>query len=679
MPSDDFWDSVSESDPPARRRCREPQLRLTLFGQMRAEIDGNPSALPRMRKTRALLALLGLAAGRPVSRSHLMGLLWSQRRQEQARASLRQATHELYVALGSPAQRFLHADRDQIRLAKQAVSVDAVALEHMDGAPRDLLRLLRGPLLEDLRGIDSALDQFLIGEHQRLVRIATTIGEGLLHECRSPIEALEIANDILRIAPTHQHAWTARIATHLAHDDRTAALAAFECYRVALATGGGQNPAPEIEALLTGPGNHTAVPFMVGQRVNPPTPRHKGGRASPDHDPRTCLVIRPFASVDGNQSRNLASGLTAEITSAFARFHWLSCVAAPPLTVINTDGMRDGTRYDRADSAFTLEGSVQCRGASSRIIATVSDADGRIMWTRRFDRLHADMHAVQQAVAAEVCAQVDLELVFHQARRRRLPMINATKSQDLLLRAIPGIYGLDAPDFHAAGEMLEEALLIDSTHAAALAWSAYWHLLLVGQGWTRHPAEATTRAMERAQRAVALDPTDARALTLAGHIHGFLGKRPHDAKALHERAIALNPNVPLAWCFSGLSYSYLGSDAEAIRRLSQAHQLSPHDPHSFFFDTGLMMPFILRGQYDSAVDLGRRAIALNPGFSSAYKVCLSALGYLHRREEAADIRSRLLDLEPEFRVSDAIARSPMVREQDIQHYAEGLRRAGLPE
>jgi hypothetical protein len=41
--------------------------------------------------------------------------------------------------------------------------------------------------------------------------------------------------------------------------------------------------------------------------------------------------------------------------------------------------------------------------------------------------------------------------------------------------------------------------------------------------------------------------------------------------------------------------------------------------------------------------------------------------------------ARLLKLEPEFTVRDAIRRSPMSLPEDIERYAAGLRRAGLPE
>jgi DNA-binding SARP family transcriptional activator len=93
-----------------------PLLRLSLFGQMRAVEASGRSVLPRSRKTRAVLAILALASPRPVLRSRLTGLLWSQRAKEQARGSLRQSVHELQRALGQGTGNLLHADRNYLIL-----------------------------------------------------------------------------------------------------------------------------------------------------------------------------------------------------------------------------------------------------------------------------------------------------------------------------------------------------------------------------------------------------------------------------------------------------------------------------------------------------------------------------------------------------------------------------------
>ena len=105
--------------------------------------------------------------------------------------------------------------------------------------------------------------------------------------------------------------------------------------------------------------------------------------------------------------------------------------------------------------------------------------------------------------------------------------------------------------------------------------------------------------------------------------------------------------------------------------------MSPSDPHSFFFDNALTIPHLLLGDYEKAVEYGRRAVELNPGFSSSYKVYLSALGHLGLAKEAVNVRARLLALEPDLTVDGAVARSPFTLPEDLARYAGGLRRAGM--
>jgi tetratricopeptide (TPR) repeat protein len=128
-----------------------------------------------------------------------------------------------------------------------------------------------------------------------------------------------------------------------------------------------------------------------------------------------------------------------------------------------------------------------------------------------------------------------------------------------------------------------------------------------------------------------------------------------------------------------LSHFYLGRHEEALRRVNQAIHLSPSDPHAFFFDMALIMPYLMSGDCARAIEAGRRAIELNPLFSSTYKGYLSALGWIRRPREAREVLDRLLALEPRFSVEAAVTRSPLKRPEDIARYAEGLRLAGLRE
>ena len=63
-------------------------LRVHLLGPMTITIEGRPVAIAA-RKTRALLGYLALREGIEVGRGVLTGLLWGDRSEGQARASLR--------------------------------------------------------------------------------------------------------------------------------------------------------------------------------------------------------------------------------------------------------------------------------------------------------------------------------------------------------------------------------------------------------------------------------------------------------------------------------------------------------------------------------------------------------------------------------------------------------------
>ena len=90
----------------------------------------------------------------------------------------------------------------------------------------------------------------------------------------------------------------------------------------------------------------------------------------------------------------------------------------------------------------------------------------------------------------------------------------------------------------------------------------------------------------------------------------------------------------------------------------------------------LAMPHFLRHHFNNALIIGRRAVELNPGFTSTYKGYLAILGHLSCHQEANRVLSRLLELDPAFSIRDAIERSPMQRQQDLDLYAEACASPG---
>lgn len=89
---------------------------IQMIGEFEVRDEAGQDRTPRGAKARALLALLARTPGHRRPRRWLEARLWSDRGQEQASGSLRQALTEVRKALGPLAER-LTSDRDGVALA----------------------------------------------------------------------------------------------------------------------------------------------------------------------------------------------------------------------------------------------------------------------------------------------------------------------------------------------------------------------------------------------------------------------------------------------------------------------------------------------------------------------------------------------------------------------------------
>ncbi len=677
-------------------------VRLRLIGQMEAWTIRSESVLPAGRKTRALLASIAMAAPRPVLRGRLAEQLWSRRPEEQARASLRQEIHRLLDALSPAETDILMITRDHLTLRPGAVWIDVEEVMRATATQPASLALLDGDLLEDLDGIDPNFDTWLNTERERLRDRARSIAESMLKEDLEPDAAIAAAQRLLTIDRSHEGAWRSLMKAHAARGERGLAVQAYDRCRAVLADMLDAAPSVETQKLLNeirGP-SHSRLPLRPPQPVEsvilPPVPAAVVPEAPMDDDVVAVPRKREAASVRGgahigvmpfrlvgmpDEDAHLAPGLADEITNALSRFRWMFIVSSNSLGRFAQENRDEAAIRREFGLDFLLDGSVQRAGSKIRISLRLLDlrANNQIVWARRFDRETNDLLSLQDEIAAEVVAQIDPEILLIEAKRSSSRgQVDAT-AYDYMLRSIPLIGRMEHGPFMQAGEYLLQAIALEPDYAAAYAWYAYWHIFLVGQDWADNPEAMMEKAGELAERAIVLDPFDARGLAISGHVRAFLHRRLREAMVLHERALSLNPNLAMAWALSAVTYAYAGDPDEAQRRNDRYKKLSPLDPHAFFFDAFFVLIHLLKRDHKTAVEVGRTVSELNPSFSAAYKPYLAALGHLHRDQEAAIVRRRLLALEPDFTIERFLETNPMEREADKMHYAEGLRLAGIRE
>jgi tetratricopeptide (TPR) repeat protein len=85
------------------------------------------------------------------------------------------------------------------------------------------------------------------------------------------------------------------------------------------------------------------------------------------------------------------------------------------------------------------------------------------------------------------------------------------------------------------------------------------------------------------------------------------------------------------------------------------------------------------GRYAEALSWAEASLRQQANFSPAWRLVTASSALLGRKESAQNAASRLLDLNPEFRISDLRDLIPLRRPEYLEKYQEGLRLAGLPE
>src|SRR3989442_854178 len=145
-------------------RCR---LDLIGFGPPTALVDGR-AAPPEVlwRKHLAVLVYLALSPSRRRTRDHLLGVLWPERPQAEARHSLNQAVLRLRRA---PGEDRLRSEADALALSEDGLGVDALRLAAAEASEgEDVVALLKGDFLEGFH-LDAApeFDDWMARERER--------------------------------------------------------------------------------------------------------------------------------------------------------------------------------------------------------------------------------------------------------------------------------------------------------------------------------------------------------------------------------------------------------------------------------------------------------------------------------------------------------------------------------
>ena len=640
-------------------------VRLQLIGPIQAFSSSGRSLLPRSRKAQALLGVLALLPAAPVQRSRLAALLWERAEPDQARNLLRGAVHELQKSLLAAQGHVLQAAREHISLRRDNVQIDAEEIfRPLSREGAKIKSTMAGlVLLDGFETVGDAFDKWLSALRLSFQeRVKSAFEENV--EVREAASSVDLRDQAcLRTEAGHfpqLHGRTAHTPSPPQPDELTPAA-----YHRDHIHGREQDQGSHRSA--SGSDIHERAKLCLPVARTDPLRRRGGVRIGV-----TCP--RSFSA---SETSDLPLILADEISGALARFRWMSVISSESVAAALGPHRDVQAACVSLGLDFLLDGQIQTNGGKVRIRASLLSArDGSIVWTFKTDRDLCDLLTFQDEVAAEIAALVDSHALSREVQRAAMSGPRPVDAYGLVLQAIPAVCRLDRLSFQDAGMLLEEALRAEPDNIIARISSAQFHMIAASQGWTDDPRTALKRAEEDAAIALLLDPSEARALTISGHVRSLLHEQPSEATTLHQKALETNPNLSFAWHLSAANFLVLGDVAQARRCLERYRQLA-HSSINFFAESSFILLHLLDGDYEAVVKAARTVVHMHPNFVAAYKPYLAALGHLGLQSEAHATRVKLLSLEPKLTLNSFLDTAPCFRSEDMKRYANGLRLSGL--
>jgi adenylate cyclase len=233
--------------------------------------------------------------------------------------------------------------------------------------------------------------------------------------------------------------------------------------------------------------------------------------------------------------------------------------------------------------------------------------------------------------------------------------------------------------FADALELCHRALELDPRYGFAAFIAGSCHFVSISQGWAPDPKRATEEATRLLLLALALDENDPDVLATVGLGMSYLAADTDAATEMVDRAVALNPNSAIAWSQRGQAYLIGGQCTEAVRSFERSIRLNPLDPFLYMTLAGMGFALIELRRFDEAVAAAKKAIRQNHTYVASFHCLASALGHRGPEAQAQKAVSQLLELEPDFRISEWVKRGASQWHTRNKLVIEGIRKAGIPE
>jgi adenylate cyclase len=700
------------------------QLTIRLLGAVEVRTADGRDVTPPGKKLRALLTCLALSNGKGWHRERLSALLWSDRDEEQARASLRQALAELRKLLGDPSP--FKADRDTIDFNVAVAKVDVTEFQYLAAAGKleQAASLYRGELMDGYIPSEAGFAAWLTTErtrlHDLLIHVLTKLANA-----QDSAGAIATVQRMLEIDPLNENSHRMLMRLYAAAGQRALALRQYQICRETLQNELDVAPDPETNLLLkriqsSGTTTTIPVPRIIGQGAQsasadvttldwPPLrgvtarprirPWHLAlagvvllliGAAAFQFYPRTetrdgfpSLIVLPFSNLSNDPTLGaFAGGVTDDIITMASHFPDFGVVVLGKQSTSDEDPVELG-RSLNAD--YVLIGSMQRKGKNLRVNAQLIDAHtSRHIWADGYEG--DEPKSLQDKAVKKIIRSISGEngaIKQNEYERVKDKSPAELTEYDYYLKGHE-IYSRFASieEHDRAGAIWQEGLKRYPESSLLRVNLAWYHFKRPWEFETDRPAADQRKAGEYARAALAAPETSRMVQWLGHSMMGYIHWHEGDfinAVRDAERAVAINPHDAAAMSFLARIHIAAGNPERGIEWV-QATMNPDSDLHR---NTRILAwAYYVTGQHEKSIQAAELHIKLSRTFpAEAYLFIAASNVRLSRIPEAREAIATLLKEKPTW--SLATERTweldwPYKNKMILDRWLSDLAAAGLP-
>jgi TolB-like protein len=395
------------------------------------------------------------------------------------------------------------------------------------------------------------------------------------------------------------------------------------------------------------------------------------------HSDRPSVAVLPFTDTSDPSQAYFADGIVDEITIALTRMRWLTVIARNSSFTYRDKAVDVRQVGQELRVRYVIEGSVRKHSERVRITAQLIDTETRAtLAAHRFESELGDIFALQDKVASEVVATIAPKLEANEiVRAQRKPTENLD-AYDLYLRGLERFYNLSHSSHEQALAFFRQAIELDPNFASAYGMAARCYITRKMNGWS--DSSEPSEAIRLARYAARLGMDDAVALSSAGITMAYVAREVEAGAALIDTALSLNPNLAIAWAYSGYIEVYRENSAGAIDRFSEATRLNPLDPLIFSVYVGIAAAHFVAGRFQAAWQWAEKALAVAPRYIPALRIAAASYALDGHLREAAERLALIRQIYPKLAIPDLRDQVPFA-EKTFNQFVLGLQKAGLPD